>query len=54
MYVPGLKKKLIYVFVLEDKGYDVVFSKGKYFLKHVSTRKVKQIVFELKISTNYR
>lgn len=35
MYVLGLKEKMIYVVVLEDKGYDVVFIKGKYFLKHV-------------------
>ena len=31
MHVPGLKKNLIYVAMLEDKGYDVVFSKGKSF-----------------------
>lgn len=41
MYVFGLKKKLIFVVVLEDRGYDVVFSKGKYFLKHVATKQVK-------------
>eukprot|EP00253_Pinus_taeda_P022791 PITA_22791 len=29
-YVPGLKKNLVSVAMLEDKGYDVVFSKGKY------------------------
>ena len=27
MYVPGLKKNLVLVMMLEDKGYDVVFSK---------------------------
>ena len=31
-YVPGVKKKLVSISMLEDKGYDVVFSKGKVFL----------------------
>lgn len=29
MYVPELKKNLVSVSMLEDRGYDVVFSKGK-------------------------
>ena len=29
MYVLGLKKNLVSVAMLEDKGYDFVFSKGK-------------------------
>jgi len=37
-YVPGLKKNLVSVAMLEDKGYDVVFSKGKVFLRHIDTR----------------
>eukprot|EP00253_Pinus_taeda_P025099 PITA_25099 len=37
-YVPGLKKNLVSVAMLEDKGYDVVFSKGKLFLRHFGTR----------------
>ena len=32
MHVPGLKKNLVSVAMLEDKGYDVVFSEGKAFL----------------------
>ena len=36
MYVPGLKKNLVSVMMLEDKGYDVVFSKGKVFLRHIA------------------
>ena len=32
MHVLGLKKNLISMEMLEDKGYDVVFSKGKDFL----------------------
>ena len=33
MHVPGLKKNLISVAMLEDKGYDVVFSEEKAFLR---------------------
>ena len=29
MHVPGLKKNLVSVAMLEDRGYDVVFSDGK-------------------------
>ena len=43
MYVFGLKKNLIFVVVLEDKGYGVVFSKWKSFLRHLSTGKMKHI-----------
>ena len=32
LYVPGLKKNLISVAVLESKGYRVLFMKGKAFL----------------------
>jgi len=40
-YVPGLKKNLVSIAMLEDKGYDVVFRKGKVFLRHITTRQVK-------------
>ena len=42
-YVPGLKKNLVSIAILEDKGYYVVFSKGKVFLRHITMRQVKQI-----------
>jgi len=42
-YVLGLRKNLVLIVMLEDKGYDVVFSKGKVFLIHVTTRQVKHI-----------
>jgi len=29
MYVPGMKKNLVSISMLEDKGYDVILSKGK-------------------------
>jgi hypothetical protein len=32
LYVPGLKKNLIFVPILESKGYSVAFSKGKAFM----------------------
>ena len=35
-YVPGLKKNLVLVTMLEEKGYDVFFSKGKAFLRHIA------------------
>jgi len=42
-YVLGLKKNLVSISMLEDKGYDVVFSKGKVFLRHITMRQVKHI-----------
>ena len=38
MFVPRMKKISIFVVVLEDRGYDVIFSKGKSFLRHIATR----------------
>ena len=32
MHVPGLKKNLVSVAMLEDRAYDVVFREGKAFL----------------------
>eukprot|EP00253_Pinus_taeda_P013214 PITA_13214 len=43
MHVPGLKKNLISVVMLEDKGYDVVFSKGKAFLRSKTTGETRKI-----------
>ena len=40
-YVPGLRKNVVSVAVLEDHGYDVIFRKGKVFLKHIATGQVK-------------
>ena len=41
--VPELKRNLVSITMLEDRGYDVVFNKGKVFLRHIITRQVKQI-----------
>ena len=40
-YVLGLKKNIVSITMLEDKGYDVVFSQGKVFLRHIGTRQTK-------------
>ena len=53
-YVPGLKKNLVSVAMLEDKGYDVVFSKGKAFLRHIALKIPRGLGFELRISTSWR
>jgi len=49
MYVPRLKKNLVSIIVLEDRGYDVVFSKGKVFLRHITMGQVKHISSWVKI-----
>ena len=36
------------IVVLEDKGYDVVFSKGKVFLRHIGTGQTKRIGIRVK------
>jgi len=43
MHVPRLTKKLVSIAMLEDRGYDVSFSKGKAFLRHISMGQVKKI-----------
>jgi len=43
LYVPGLKKNLVSVDILEDKRYDAIFSKGNAYLKHLTFEVVKQI-----------
>ena len=48
MHVPGLKKNLVLVTMLEDKGYDVVFSEGKAFLRHKTMGKTKRIGIRVK------
>lgn len=42
MFVPGLKKNLFSKPILEDHGYDVIFRKGKAFLRHITIGQVKQ------------
>jgi hypothetical protein len=47
MHVPGLKKNLVLVAMLEDRGYDV-FNDGKAFLQHKTTGQVKKIGIRVK------
>lgn len=48
MYFPSLEKNLASVSMLEDRGYDVIFSKEKAFLCHIASGKVKRIEFWVK------
>eukprot|EP00253_Pinus_taeda_P013271 PITA_13271 len=48
MHVPGLKKNLISVAMLEDKGYDVVFSDGKAFPLSKTTGETRKIGVRVK------
>ena len=48
MHVPSLKKKLVSDTLLEDKGYDVVFSEGRSFLQHKATGQSKKIGIHVK------
>ena len=48
MHVPGLKKNLVSVAMLKDRGYDVVFSERKYFLQHKTTGQAKRIGIRVK------
>ena len=47
-YVPGLNRNLVSIMMLEDRGYDVVFTNGKVFLRHIISRQVKQISSRVK------
>eukprot|EP00253_Pinus_taeda_P025122 PITA_25122 len=48
MHVPGLKKNHIFLAMLEDKGYDVVFSEGKAFLCSKTTGETRKIGVRVK------
>ena len=48
MHVPGLKKNLVSVAMLEDRDYDVVFSEGKAFLRYKATGQAKKIGIRVK------
>jgi hypothetical protein len=48
MHVLGLKKNLVLVAMLKDKGYGVVFSSGKSYLRHKATGQVKKIGIRVK------
>lgn len=52
MFFPDLKKNLISLAVLEDRGYDAIFSKGKAFLRHIAMGQLKQI--EVRVMKLYK
>jgi len=43
MHVSRLTKNLVSISTLEDRRYDVIFSKGKVFLQHIATGEVKKM-----------
>eukprot|EP00253_Pinus_taeda_P034486 PITA_34486 len=43
MHVPRQIKKLVSIAMHEDRGYDVIFSKGKEFLQNIAMGQVKKI-----------
>lgn len=48
LYVLGLKKNLFSVATLEDKGYDVILSRGKSCLKYLTSGSAKKIGVRMK------
>ena len=48
MHGPGLKKNLVSVAMLEDRGYDVIFNDGKTFLRHKTMGQTKRIGIQVK------
>ena len=44
----SLRRTFFVVATLEDKGYDVIFNRGKAFLKHLASRCMKQIGVRMK------
>ena len=48
LYVPGLKKNLVSVATLKNKGYDGIFNRDKAYLKHLTSSAVKQIGVRVK------
>lgn len=48
MFVLELKKNPISIAILEDRGYDVIFSKWKSFQRHIATMQMKQIRVRVK------
>lgn len=43
MFIPSLKKNIIFFEFLEDNGYDVILRKGKAFMRHIPMGQVKRI-----------
>ena len=60
LYVVGLKNNLVFVAVLEYHGYDLMFRKGKVFLRHTTTGRVRHIgvtvknLYALKVEDEFK
>jgi hypothetical protein len=54
LYVPGMKRNLVYVFSLEDKGYKVTFSEGKVLAWHKKSRMDSTQVIGVRENSLYR
>jgi hypothetical protein len=52
IHVPGMKKNLVSVAMLEDRGYDIVFNDGKSFLRHKTIGQVNKI--EIQVTNLYK
>jgi len=52
LYVLGLKKNLVFVSTLEDKGYVIIFNRCKDYLKHLAYGSMKKI--GVRINNLYR
>jgi len=48
MFVPSFKKNLVSIAMFKDKGYDVIFNKGKAFLCQIAMGQVKRIGVQVK------
>lgn len=48
LYVLGLKQNLVLVATLEDKGYDIIFNRGKAYLRHLASGCKKRIGVRVK------
>jgi len=48
MFILSLKKNIIFVVVLEDFRYDVIFNNGKEFLRHIAMGQVKHMRVQFK------
>lgn len=53
LYVPGLRKNLVSVSTLEDKGYGITFSKGRVFIKSSTLSWLRRLGLGTRDCTGY-
>jgi hypothetical protein len=54
LYVPGMKRNLVFVYALENKGYKVTFFKGKVLAWHKNSRMDSTRVIGVRENSLYR